>query len=55
MKADAIDVPGPGEGRPPNAVQDGPRPNPDPVAEEWYAALDLLQGTAEVSTNRLGY
>jgi dienelactone hydrolase len=51
----AIDAPGHGDRRPPDAGQEWPRPDPDETAQDWHVALDFLRDAAGPDTGRLGY
>lgn len=50
----AVDAPGHGERRPPDA-EDWPRPAQDQAVREWHCALDFVRQAAGVATDRLGY
>jgi dienelactone hydrolase len=51
----AIDAPGHGDRRAPDAGSDWPRPDANQTAREWQAAIEYLQNAAGIDTERLGY
>jgi dienelactone hydrolase len=51
----AIDAPGHGERRGPDAEPEWPRPDPDETARDWHAALGLLRAAADVDDTKLAY
>jgi alpha-beta hydrolase superfamily lysophospholipase len=51
----AIDAPGHGERRAPDAEPQWPRPDPDETVLGWHAALALLGGEAGLDDTRLAY
>src|SRR5690242_2881090 len=51
----AIDAPGHGERRPPDAEPVWPRPDPDETARDWRAALGLLHEAAGLDDAKLAY
>jgi dienelactone hydrolase len=53
----AIDAPGHGERRAPEAdpEQGWPRPDPDQVGREWHACIDFLRHVPGIDTAVLGY
>lgn len=53
----ALDAPGHGDRRPPDAGPDydWPRPAADQAVREWHACIDVLAGAGEINPGALGY
>jgi dienelactone hydrolase len=51
----AIDAPGHGERRAPDAGPDWPRPDANEATSDWQAAIEYLRREADLDTERLGY
>jgi alpha-beta hydrolase superfamily lysophospholipase len=51
----AIDAPGHGERRAPDAGPDWPRPDATRATRDWQAAIECLRDAAGLDTERLGY